>query len=478
MGIEKLTSCFAKDLVSLCWLKSRSKLSVCLLSVLCGTMAIASQAQTFTTLVTFDGANGAGPLDAPVQGADGKFYGTTFQGGANNWGTVFKISALGHLTTIYSFCAKTKCADGAAPMAPLVLGTDGNFYGTTAAGGAHNRGVIFKITSEGRMTKLYAFCSHERFDCGYGPGESALIQGTDGDFYGASPAGPSGFIYKVTPQGSFSLLYSFCSKSNCTDGREPVGGLVQGINGEFYGTTNLGGAHNNGTVFEITSTGQLTTLYSFCAQTNCADGALPAAGLVQASNGHFYGTTSAGGPANAGTIFKMTPVGQLTTLYSFCIQTGCPDGSDPNDLVQGPAGNFYGTAGTAFKITASGHFTALYTFDSWPNGITLGTDGKFYGTTYEGGTNKDGIVFSLAIGLSPLVETVQTSGKAGAAVTILGTDLTGATGVTFNGTEATFIVKSSSEITTTVPTGATTGNIKVTTPERTLSSIVLFRVTN
>ena len=454
--------------------------SICVVFLFCALMATASPAQTFKTLVNFDGSNGARPFDPPVQGLDGKFYGTTFQGGPDNWGTVFKINSAGQLTTIYNFCAKTNCNDGANPLAPLVLGTDGNFYGL-AGGVPGHHAIFFKITPAGKITKLYSFCGHTRGRCGYEPGSSPLIQGTDGNFYGTSSFGPSGgFVYKLTPQGSFTVLYSFCSKLHCSDGSDPIGGLVQGFDGNFYGTTIGGGANErNGTVFKITPAGELTTLYNFCSLTDCADGAHPEGTLVEAANGIFYGTTAEGGATNTGTVFKMTPEGHLTTLYSFCTQTGCPDGGSPsNGLVQGPAGNFYGTAGTIFRITPSGQFTLLYAPDSMPNGITLGTDGKFYGTTNEGGTSNAGFLFSLAIGLGPLVETVQASGKVGAPVTILGTNLSGATSVAFNGTEATFTVKSGSEITTTVPAGATTGKVKVITPRHKLSTNVPFRVTS
>jgi len=170
------------------------------------------------------------------------------------------------------------------------------------------------------------------------------------------------------------------------------------------------------------------------------DGFEPVGGLIQATDGNFYGTTYLGGASDEGTVFKITSAGTLTTLHSFCSESGCADG---------------GTPGGA---------------------LVQGTNGTFYGATAGGGTNDDGTVFSLAVGLGSFVETLPTSGKVGAAVTILGTNLTGATSVTFNGKAATFTVVSSTEITTTVPTGATTGKVKVVTPSRTLSSNVSFRV--
>jgi uncharacterized repeat protein (TIGR03803 family) len=234
----------------------------------------------------------------------------------------------------------------------------------------------------------------------------------------------------------------------------------------------------------------MTKLYSFCSsQTDCSDGALPAAGLVQANDGNLYGTTSAGGalPARGGTVFKITPTGTRTTLYSFCAQSSCTDGYSPVDLVQATDGNFYGTTfyggannfGTAFRIAPTGSLTTLYSFGV-SDGATLvqTTDGAFYGTTNDGGTNNDGTIFSLSVGLGPFVETLPASGKVGVIVKILGTSLNGATSVTFNGTAAAFTVVSPSLITTTVPSGATTGAVQVIKPHGTVQSNVPFRVTH
>jgi uncharacterized repeat protein (TIGR03803 family) len=294
----------------------------------------------------------------------------------------------GALTTIHNFAG----ADGAVPYAGLVEGTDGSFYGTTDFGGTSTAcsggcGTVFKIASGGTVTTLHSFVG-----------------------------GPA-------------------------DGARPYAGLVQGTDGSFYGTTFEGGAgtactYGCGIVFKITSSGMLTTLLSF----DYADGAYPSAPLIQATDGNLYGTTAAGGANDFGTAFKITSGGSLTTLHSFCAQTNCGDGFQP-----------YG-------------------------GLVQATSGTFYGTTYYGGVNNDGIVFSLAVGLGPFVETLPTSGKVGETVVILGNNLTGATSVTFNGTAAVFKVTSPSLITTTVPTGAATGKVKVVTPRRTLSSNVPFRV--
>jgi uncharacterized repeat protein (TIGR03803 family) len=233
-------------------------------------------------------------------------------------------------------------------------------------------------------------------------------------------------VFKITLTGTLTTLHSFDS----TDGDAPRA-LVQGTDGNFYGTTTQGGANGYGTVFKITPSGKLTTLDSF------APYGFPEATLVLATDGNFYGTTSSGGTEGDGTIFKITPSGKLTTLHTF-------DGTD------------------GAEIAAA---------------LVQDTNGTFYGTAPFGGANNDGTVFSLSVGLGPFVETQPTSGKVGAAVKILGTDLTGATSVTFNGTVAVFKVVSASLITTNVPTGATTGTVEVTTPKGTLKSNVVFRVT-
>jgi uncharacterized repeat protein (TIGR03803 family) len=263
-------------------------------------------AQTVTTLFSFGETNGENPVAGLVQGTDGYLYGTTQLGGINcapnGCGTVFKISPAGTLITLYSFCAFYQCTDGATPLAGLVQTASNEFYGTTVVGGSSS------------------FCPNAP----YSPG--------------------CGTIFKITPQGALAVQYNFCSRSGCSDGAYPFAGLVQATNGDLYGTTALGGANNAGTIFKITPGGSLTTLYSFCSVTGCADGETPQAGLIQATNGDLYGTTNTGGKNATGTVFKITPSGSLTTLYSFCAQSGCADGSYPSaGLVQAANAELYGT---------------------------------------------------------------------------------------------------------------------------------------
>jgi uncharacterized repeat protein (TIGR03803 family) len=465
----------------------------CAFFVLCAMTAIALPAQTFATLYRFGGTDGAYPYAGLIQATNGGLYGTTYFGGANGSGTVFKITPSGTLTTIYNFCSQSGCTDGAEPVAGLVQATNGNFYGTTYSGGANSSGTVFKITPNGTLTTLYNFCSQSGCTDGQDP-YAGLVQAANGDFYGTTQNGGAsvdeianggGTVFKITPSGNLTTLYSFCSQSGCTDGQNPYAGLVRATNGDFYGTTAYGGANNGGTVFKITASGALTTLFNFCPQDSypsCIDGAWPYAGLVQAINGDLYGTTYAGGATGNGTAFKITPSGTLTTLYNFCtegVNPSCPDGAWPDAaLVQATDGNFYGTTalgggdaqGTVFKITPSGTLTTLQSFDG-RNGIAArggglfqATNGDFYGTAYEGGEFGCGTVFSFSVGLGPFVKTLPHSGMVGAAIIILGTDLTGTTSVSFNGTPAAFEVVSATQITTTVPAGATTGRIQVITP--------------
>jgi uncharacterized repeat protein (TIGR03803 family) len=471
--------------------------------VLWGITAAALSAQTFTTLHSFTGADGEYPQAALVQATNGDLYGTTSSGGANGYGTIFKITPGGTLTTLYSFCPLTACADGESPFAGLVQATNGDLYGTTSSGGADHDGTIFKITLSGTLTTLYSFCSQTNCTDGAYP-YAGLVQATNGILYGTTYGGGAngdGTVFEITPSGTLTTLYSFCSQTNCTDGQHPHAGLVQSINGALFGTTELGGANTYGTVFKITLSGALTTLYSFCPQSGCPDGATPYAGLVQAPGGEFYGTTYSGGANGHGAVFEITPSGTLTTLYSFCSQSACPDGEGPEaGLVRAAGGDLYGTTssggandgGTAFRITPSGTRATLYSFCAQSGctdgeapyaGLLQDTNGSFYGTADYGGVVCNtvappgcGTIFSLSEGLGPFVKTLPTSGKVGVAVKILGTNLTGATSVSFNGAAAVFEVVSSSEITTTVPDGATTGEVEVVTPSGTLSSNVAFQV--
>jgi uncharacterized repeat protein (TIGR03803 family) len=443
----------------------------------CAATAIIPSAQTFTTLASFAYPNGARPeFMSLVQGRDGNFYGTTALGGANGpYGTIFGITPKGTMTTLHNFDG----TDGQDATAGLVLATDGNLYGTTAQGGAVGyAGTIFKITLDGTLTTLHSFCAQTNCSDGEQP-DAALVQGRDGNFYGTTQVGgayDTGTVFKITAKGKLTTLHSFCAAPDCT---QPTAALVQATNGNFYGTT-------GGTVFRITPAGKLTTLYTFGD-----DEATDYAGLVQATDGNFYGTTYVGRTYYDGTVYKITPAGVLTTLHAF---KGTDGNSPQASLVQATNGNLYGTtylggaknAGTIFKITLDGTLTTLHSFcaqtnctdGSGPTGTLLeATNGNLYGTTQLGGTDGEGVVFSLKVGLKPFVKTQTTSGKEGAKIGILGQGFSSSSVVKFGGTQATTIALTGTAfISATVPAEALTGPVTVTTGTTTLTSPQTFKV--
>lgn len=461
--------------------------------------AISASAQTFTSLASFQFGNGAGPNGALVQGTNGNLYGTVLYGGASYNGAIFSIAPAGALVMVHAF----DFLDGEQPFGPLALATNGNFYGTTIAGGPTGAGSVYKMTPRGQVTSLYGFCP-DVGNCTDGAApETGLVQGVDGNFYGTTDFGGAGnegegngTLFKITPQGQLTTLHDFCP-SSCGDGLGLTTPLVQGLDGNIYGVTAGAGNVNTdgGTFYRITPTGTLTTLYDFCSLSKCADGQQPT-GLMLAYDGNFYGTTVLGGSTDAGTVFRMTSAGTLTTLYSFCSQAPCSDGDHPYaGLVQGTDGNFYGMTefggtgevGTIFRMTPSGNLTTLHQFagsdGAYPSApLTQSTNGLFYGTTYNGGTSTNchiqgcGTVFSLDVGLVPFVETLPVLGKVGSKIAILGNGLSDATAVSFNGTAASFAVISDTAMTAVVPAGATTGRVEVTTSAGTLKSNVVFHV--
>jgi uncharacterized repeat protein (TIGR03803 family) len=491
------------------------------LTMLTGSFAgavLPAQAQTFTSLYSFQGGNnhdGSYP-NGLVQGTNGYLYGSA----ASNTGGIFKISTDGKETPLYNFDTGEGDPDGEGSWAGLILASNGSFYGTSqgnsgGCGGPNGTcGVFYKITAKGKLTILYDFCSNNpNGECLDGTTtESALVQASNGDFYGTNNvygANGAGTIFKITPGGKLTTLHAFCStrtqNNYCADGEPPYSALVEGNDGNLYGTTTFGGDNNEGTIFSITLSGKFTTLHNVGDSGDLGEN--PRAALVVGADGNFYGTTALGGVStycagNCGTFFKMTPGGTLTTLYSFCSLQNCADGAAPQTLILAGDGNFYGMTGsggtdsygTLFQITPTGGLTTLHSFDGTDGVVTYGsypgpiliqaTSGTFYGTTVEGGAGWpnqcngcNGTAFSLAMGLSPFVKTLPASGKVGVAVKILGTNLKGATMVTFNGTPAVFkVVSGGSEITTKVPVGATTGLVQVTTPAGTLSSNVFFQV--
>jgi uncharacterized repeat protein (TIGR03803 family) len=388
-----------------------------------------SSGQTLTPLWEFGGlsndADGGSPGAALIQGRDGNFYGTSGWTNEVNC-TVFKITPAGTLTTLWHFGSLSNNADGTSLMSGLVQGRDGDFYGTTARGGTNGYfGTIYKITTAGTLTPLWQFGSLSNFADGFRP-NAGLVQGNDGNFYGTTGGGQplsSGTVFRITSDGSLTTLYTFGNFVG--DGFGPYASLVQGSDGNFYGTTGSGGAFNHGTVFKITPAGMLTNIWHF---TNGLDGGFPLAEVVQGPDGFFYGTTYSGGTSNLGVIYKITSAGTLTPLWQFGSLSNDADGAHPNAaLVLGSDGSFYGTCssggtntyhsvGTVFRITTTGTLTPLWQFGSLSNypfsadgdlphgGLVQGVDGNFYGTTTFGGTNgigQYGTVFKLCVPLNP-----------------------------------------------------------------------------
>jgi uncharacterized repeat protein (TIGR03803 family) len=438
-------------------------------SVLGATLALtvasagASYAQTYTDLFNFDGIHGASPQNPGIlaQGRDGNLYGTTPAGDSHGFGVVFRITPTGTARVLHDF----KGSDGANPGGGLTLGTDGNFYGTTHES-QNGYGTIFKITPNGVLTTLHFL------DSTTGQTETAPIQATDGNFYGT--AGER--IYRIAPSGSFAVLAQLPGNSESP--------LVQATDGSFYGTTYTGGRAGFGTIFRMATDATVTVEYNLNAKLS---GAI--APLIQASDGSFYGTTNQGGSGGYGTVFQILPHRAFTVLHNFPDPEYPNDGADPiAGLVQASDGNFYGVtfeggagSGVAFEITATGAYSILYNFDSASGALPASTpmqhtNGRIYGLTLAGGTDNYGVVYSLDLGLPPFVRLVPASGRTGKMVGFLGQDFTGTTAVSFSGIAATFNVESDTYLTATIPTGATTGTVSVTTPSGVLNSNQAFQV--
>jgi uncharacterized repeat protein (TIGR03803 family) len=452
---------------------------------LCAATAMAVMGGTFTTLYSFCKggseacSDGQYPYAALIQGPNGSFYGTTPSGGTSLGGTIFKITPHGVLTTLHAFSGP----DGVGPDAGLIFATNGYFYGTTPGGG-NGYGTVFRMSPAGTLTAVHLFCVPGTCPDGH-DSYAGVTQARSGLLYGVTNsggAGPYGTLYKMTPTGTMTTLDDLGS----TYGGVAYAAPVQASDGNLYGTTFAYGANGYGTLYKMTPSGSLTVLYNFCAQWACADGENPWGGLIQGADGDLYGTTEYGGALGSyGTVFRITLAGALQTLHSFSDADGFrPYGS----LVQGTDGNFYGTTymggangyGTVFQITPSGVLTTIHSFGGTDGqypmaGLVQGTNGIFYGTTEVGGAYGYGTVFSLSMGLKPFIATVPVAAKVGAAVKILGNNLTGATSVSFNGTAAVYTV-ASTLITTTVPAGATTGTVQVVTPHGTLTSNAVFTV--
>jgi uncharacterized repeat protein (TIGR03803 family) len=475
-------------------------------------LAVRAQAQTMNYFADFNGANGWEPYASVTQATDGNFYGAATNGIYGGGGNMFRMTPAGKITSFYKFCSQPNCADGGAALSAPILGSDGNLYGVTTGGGGSGLtgdagGTVFQMTLEGKYTVLYTFCSIS--NCADGATPNGIILGSDGNFYGTTvyggvgDGGP-GVIFKVTPAGTYTRLHAFCAEPNCADGEKPFFPPVQGNDGNFYGAASTGGTLGGGVIYKVTSSGTYSVIYNFCGNQHgpCPDGAYPSA-IAKDAEGNFVGS--------AGVLFKITPNGHYTVLYRFGPESYSL-GSAATPMTLASDGNLYGTLngsgsgswgpasrGGIYEVTAQGEFKALYGFCPWCGssgsdtpGFNLldpvfqGTDGNFYGTTAYGGIGGPkggagdigfGTVFQFSNGLGPLVKTVPVAGKAGQSVIILGNGLTGTSSVTFNGVAASFTVESDTYIKATVPAGATSGKVSVATSTGTLNSNPQFVVT-
>jgi uncharacterized repeat protein (TIGR03803 family) len=462
------------------FLMAKSKSAV-VLAVLLATCWLPVSAQVFTKLVDFGQDDDPEPYEMQLlQDRHGNLWGTS----AAYYGTVFSMTTSGQLTTIYGFGIYGIAAYGG------VLGTDGNYYGITQTGGANALGNIYKVTPEGDYTDLHDF----DFATGQYP-MGPLLQAPDGYFYGATLSGGSstncqqfgcGVLYKLNPAGDYIVLHNF----EGIDGEAPFGGLILASDGKFYGTTTSGiGKASYGVVFSITTAGEIVVLHKF---TEYGGGATPWANVVEGADGNFYGTTAAGGINQAGMVYRITPQGQFTKLHFF---RALVDGQEPlSGLTLGTDGKFYGTTwangnvsgcaplcGTVYQITADGEFTNLHSFDgSDGSGLQMPvaqhTNGKFYGAASFGGANNWGTGYSLDMGLGPFLRLQNPFGTVGSTVYILGVGLSRTSTVAFNGVNAEFTLHSDTFLTATVPAGATTGLVTATTPHGTLASNTNFHV--
>jgi uncharacterized repeat protein (TIGR03803 family) len=354
-----------------------------------------------------------------------------------------------------------------------------DFYGTTL-GFPIDAGTVFKITPGGTLTTLHAFDGNDPAN-GLYP-EAPLVQAANGDFYGTTEQGGVGnangrygTIFKITASGNLTTLYSFCTGSTCTDGAKPYAGLVQGTDGNLYGTTEGGGANGYGTVFEINpKTRKLTTLYNFCSKSGCTDGAKPYAGLVQDTNGTFYGTTEQGGTSTAceggcGTVFSLS-VGLAPFVTFLPPQSSGKVGKTIEFFGQGFKSSttvtFYGGIAATPSVKSGTYLTAAV-----PNGALTGV----VTVTTSGVTLKSNKIFRV---IPQITSFKPTSGPVGTVVTIKGIGLKQTTKVTFGGMKATTVtIVNDTRVKATVPSGAVTGKVAITTPGGTAVSSGVFTVT-
>ncbi len=435
---------------------------------------VPSQAQTPTVLYSFlnGSSDAAFPTGNIVQGRDGFMYGVGAASGrgANNTGAVYKISPAGVESVFFNFPAQfPDCISG------LTLGTDGNFYGTCEMTNS-SPGNIYRLTPAGVFTDLHDFTN--------GGSDLPPIQASDGNFYGVVAAG----IYKMTPAGVFTMIHTFASPDV-----QPISNLTQGSDGNLYGTLTLCSNGNRGCVYKVSTTGVFSEVYLFSDPT----GYSPCTGVIQASDGKFYGATDGGaGANNSGDLYSVTTAGVEVDLHAFNSTTdgSCNPGSFPVvNMLQVNDGNFYGTnyggangnSGSIYKLTAAHVFSAfLFPGNNVDGGqpystLIQNTNGKIYGTTSSGGANSTGTFFSVSTGDAAFLRLQETSGKVGSQIGILGQGFGPSSVIKFNGVTVNAWSRfGSTFMQAMVPAGASDGFVTVTTGATTLTSSKKFIVHN
>ncbi|MBZ5572156.1 MAG: IPT/TIG domain-containing protein [Acidobacteriia bacterium] len=439
----------------------------------------------FTPLHQFTYTDGNGP-NLPTQSTDGNFYGTAVFGGAHNYGVVYKMTPQGVTTVLHDFAAGT--TDGAYPEGVLVQGNDGAFYGLTARGGTKNVGTVFKITASGTFTLLYSFAGYNTD--GAIP-YAGLTLGTDGNFYGSTANGGTknaGMLFQVTPAGVETKLYNFCDPT-CDPGFYPEAPLVQHTNGKFYGLTT--GNSLGGGVFYSLDMGlkQFVNLLNWQGKVNATVEML-GQGFTGTTQVSFNGTPAPFNNVSDTYMTATVPAGATTGVVTVSIFTGTMKSNrkflvtpqilnfDPD---HGPVGtpvtitgqSLTQTKGVGFGNTKPAQFTVIS--DTEVSAIVpLGAKSGWVGIQTAGGIVTFGnfLVTPAVLNFSPK------SGPVGTPVRIKGTSFKGTTKVTFGGVAATsYQVISDTEVDALVPTGAVTGPIAVTTPSGTGTSSQNFTVT-
>jgi len=472
-----------------------------------GTVFSMTPSGTVTVLHSFDNTNGGKPNSGLTLGTDGNFYGTTPSGGIG-WGTIFRITPAGTYTLMHSFDG---FAEGTTPNAPPVQGFDGNFYGVTGDGNNSVFGTFYRMTLAGAVTILYTFDGTNRYP-------KSLVLGADGNFYGTTTGTSTGLgtVFKMTPKGKITILHKFSG----TDGSNPMGQLIQATDGNFYGTTKTGGSGLYGVAYKITPSGTFTVLHNFA---NDYQGSTAIAGLVQATDSNFYGMAFSNPGASSGLIYQLAPGGTYTILHEYLSKN--KDGASPQTaMIQHTGGVLFGDtyAGGIGSFCACGVLFSLDMglgpFVTFLPPHSVGKVGKTIGLLGQGFTGATKVTFGGTSGsFSVVSDTYMTatvpsgaksgpirvatssgtltsnktfhvtpqitsfdppSGPVGTPVTITGVSLAQTNAVAFGGViSTTFTVLSDTQVTATVPTGAVTGKIALRTPGGTTTSATDFTVT-